>query len=129
VRNRIMAALRHLFDLLEDQAVVISGERCPHREPKNHERNPSSPSLHDGISKRQNAIWQRPLSFLNVAALAATGAALCHSERKSCPERSRMGRGISHSNPITMRDVSTPLDMTTERSRHSRPVGFRDRLC
>ena len=75
-RNRIMAALRHLFDLLEDQAVVIFGERCPHREPKNHERNPSSPSLHDGISKRQNAIWQWPLSFLNVAALAATRAAL-----------------------------------------------------
>jgi len=74
-RNRIMAALRHLFDLLEDQAVVISGERCPHREPKNHERNPSSPSLHDGISKRQNAIWQWRLGFLDVAALAATGAA------------------------------------------------------
>src|SRR5882724_3953195 len=74
-RNRIMAALRHLFDLVEDQAVVVSGEKCPHREAKNHERNPSSPSLHDGISKRQNAIWQWRLALLDIAALAATGAA------------------------------------------------------
>ena len=28
MRNGIMTALRHLFDLLENQAVVISGERC-----------------------------------------------------------------------------------------------------
>src|SRR6266567_8399421 len=30
----------------------------------------------------------------------------CHSERKSCPERSRMGRGISHcSSDRAVRDV------------------------
>ena len=37
-RNGITTALRHLFDLLENQAVVISGERCLRREPKNQKK-------------------------------------------------------------------------------------------
>ena len=37
-RNRITAALRHLFDLIENQAVVFSGERCVRCEPKNQKK-------------------------------------------------------------------------------------------
>ena len=42
VRNRITTTLRHLFDLLEDQAVVISGKRRAGREPQNRQKNRSS---------------------------------------------------------------------------------------
>ena len=58
-RDRIPAALRHLFDLIENQAVIISGERCLCCEPKNYDKNRKGEFLHGGIDKRQNAIWQR----------------------------------------------------------------------
>ena len=58
-RNGITAALRHPFDLLENQAVVISGERCVRCEAKNQKKNRNGESLHGRIDKRQNAIWQR----------------------------------------------------------------------
>jgi hypothetical protein len=59
MRNGITTALRHLFNLVENQAVVISGERCLRCEPKNQKENRKDKSLHGGIDKRQNAIWQR----------------------------------------------------------------------
>ena len=58
MRNRITAALRHLFDLLKDQTVVITRERHVRRGSKNHKKNPSRQSLHGGISNHQKPIWQ-----------------------------------------------------------------------
>lgn len=49
--NGIMAALRHLFNLLKYQAVVIAGESCPYGEPENPHANPSRQSLHGRTSK------------------------------------------------------------------------------
>ena len=49
--NRIMAALRHLLNFLEYQAVVIAGESCPYGEPENPNANPSRQSLHGRTSK------------------------------------------------------------------------------
>ena len=59
-RNRITAALRHLFKLAQDQAVVISGERYLRCEPKDCEKKRNGAPVHGGIDKRQNAVWQRP---------------------------------------------------------------------
>ena len=44
-RNGITTALRHLFNLLENQAVVISGERYLRREPKNRRGRSNGASL------------------------------------------------------------------------------------
>ena len=64
MRNRIAAALRHLFDLLENQVVVIAGERRRRGESEDRKKNPSRASFHGGISKRQTANWQsRRASF------------------------------------------------------------------
>ncbi len=48
MRNRIAAALRHLFDLLENQVVVIAGEREVQRKPKNREDNRYARFFHGG---------------------------------------------------------------------------------
>ena len=61
-RNRITAALRHLFNLLKDQAIVIFGKRYLRRESKNRDEGQSTQSLHGEIDKRQKAIWQRSLT-------------------------------------------------------------------
>ena len=64
MRNRIAAALRHLFNLLENHAIVVSSERRTRRESKDRKKNPSRASFHGGTSKRQTVNWQsRHASF------------------------------------------------------------------
>src|SRR5262249_43308599 len=48
MRNRITATLRHLFDLFENQVVVVSSQRDLWREAKNHHHNPKSRFFHGG---------------------------------------------------------------------------------
>jgi hypothetical protein len=58
MRNRIAAALWHLFNLLENHAIVVSSERRTRRESKDRKKNPSRASFHGETSKRQTANWQ-----------------------------------------------------------------------
>ncbi len=98
MRNRIAAALRHLFNLLENDVIVVSRERRTRRESEDRKKNPSRASFHGGISKRQTANWQsRRASFDPPARI------FCHSERS---------RGIA--NFRRHDEMSRPrLDMTT----------------
>jgi hypothetical protein len=61
MRNRIVAALRHLFDLLENQVVVIAGERGTRCKSKDRKKNPSHAFFHREIRKRRKISWQRPV--------------------------------------------------------------------
>jgi diaminopimelate epimerase len=63
MRNRIVAALRHLLDLLENQVVVVSSERRARRESDDRKKNPSRASFHGEISKRQTANSQTRLDM------------------------------------------------------------------
>jgi hypothetical protein len=58
VRDGVATALRHLPDLLKNQAVIVASKRRRRCEPKNRKTNPSHHSLHGGISNHQKPIWQ-----------------------------------------------------------------------
>jgi hypothetical protein len=58
MRNRISAALRHLFNLLEDQAVAVPSEGGVCHKHKNRKKSAGRQSLHGGLSNHQNMNWQ-----------------------------------------------------------------------
>ncbi len=58
MRNRIPAALRHLFNLLEDQVVAVPSEGHMWREYKNRKKSGGRQSLQGGLSNHQNVNWQ-----------------------------------------------------------------------
>src|SRR5437773_7217660 len=61
--NRIMAALRHLFNFLKYQAVVIAGERELRREAKKGHNHPHPQILHGEITNRKTQSFNALLSF------------------------------------------------------------------
>ncbi len=85
VRDRIAATLRHLLDLIKDQAVIVSCERRRRCEPKNRKKNPSRQSLHGGISNHQKPIWQwgdadNPVCAVRIAGRIACVTLLCYTD-------------------------------------------------
>src|SRR6266436_183544 len=46
MRDRITAALRHLFNLIKNQGVAVFSDRCPQREPNKRQHNPHDTILH-----------------------------------------------------------------------------------
>jgi len=59
MRNRVTTALRHLIDLIENQVVVISGERELWRDSNKRRDDAYIELVHRRISKHRNMIWQR----------------------------------------------------------------------
>jgi hypothetical protein len=58
MRNRIPAALRHLFNLFEDQAVAVPSEGGMCRKYKKRKKSAGRQSLHGELSNHQNMNWQ-----------------------------------------------------------------------
>ena len=59
MRNRITTAFRHLPDLLQNQVVVIAGERQVRRDSNKRREDEYIKPVHRRISKHRNVIWQR----------------------------------------------------------------------
>src|SRR5438046_8839897 len=85
MRNRVTAALRHLFDLLENQAVVIFSKRCPHRESKNHDESRSNQFSHEEISKRKIHVWQRLSAFGSAGRVSSSAGDVGWIEQSVAP--------------------------------------------